>query len=148
MPVIGNHTGSVAEGGTLLLSASELSATDTDSPADTLRFTIQSLPAHGSLKKGDAVLTVDGSFTQAELAAGQITYAHNGTNTTSDAVNFTVQDAAGNTSAAATLTLSISAVDDDMPVIGNQTSSEGRRGERERSPRESPAPEANTRFDP
>ncbi len=73
-------------------------STDLDDTAGNLTYSVNSGPANGTLSSS--------SFTQAELAAGDITYTHDGSETTTDSIDFEVTDPFGLTDTA-TLTLTI-----------------------------------------
>ncbi len=96
-----------------------LSAKDANDTAANLTYSIASAPANGTLSST--------SFTQAELAAGDITYTHDGSETTSDSIDFVVTDPLGLTDTA-TLTLTINPVN-DAPVIGNLTTGSASEGD-------------------
>jgi len=68
---------------------------------------------------GAAVTT----WTQAQIDTGQVVYVHDGSNTTSDSITFTVDDGQGNSLAGQTFALTITAVDDDAPTQVNNTGS-------------------------
>ncbi|MCA9175802.1 MAG: hypothetical protein KDB14_15055, partial [Planctomycetales bacterium] len=106
-PVVGNHAATLSEGQTLVLAPAHLSATDADSDDAALQFTISAAPAHGTLSLNGVALAAGQSFTQAQLVAGDVRYAHDGSNTTTDAFTFTVVDPAGNSTPATDLALTI-----------------------------------------
>ncbi|MFV1964617.1 MAG: cadherin-like domain-containing protein, partial [Pirellulaceae bacterium] len=118
-PVVDNRSATLAEGATLTLAASHLSATDTESEDATLIFTLQSAPANGELKKDGTTLAANGTFTQADVTSGKIRYTHDDSNTTGDRFTFTVKDRAGNETGTDTFAITITPVDDDTPVVGN-----------------------------
>jgi hypothetical protein len=91
----------VDEGGTVALSAAQLQATDSDNAPAELLFTLTAAPAHGALLKSGGALAVGGTFTQAELDAGGLSYTHDGGETAADSFNFTVGDGSATTAAAA-----------------------------------------------
>jgi hypothetical protein len=79
-------------------TATQLTGADSDSNLDHFIATV--LPTHGTLyKNGVAVVVSVTQFTVAEIAAGALTYKHDGTNN-SDSVTFQAVDALGATSAA------------------------------------------------
>ncbi len=66
---------------------------DADNPsASSLTFTVSAIPANGSIKLSGSPLSVNGTFTQADVNAGNVTYIHDGTATTTDSFQFTVSD--------------------------------------------------------
>jgi len=92
-----------------------LLATDADGPAP-VAYTLGSSPTNGVLKLGTATLQTGQTFTQLDIANGQLTYIHNGGETTSDRFQFTVTDGLGATSAATTFSISVLAIN-DAPVL-------------------------------
>lgn len=77
----------VLEGGTLTMTATQFNASDADSPLASLTYKLTAAPGAGSLfidannngvlDSGEA-LALNGSFTQAQLASGQVRYVHDG----------------------------------------------------------------------
>ena len=124
-----NQSITVAEGSTnTALTLSELQSTDVDTNDASLIYTV------GDVTNG--TLTINGSawaagtndtFTQQDIIDGNILYSHDDTNTTSDGFSYTVEDPTGNTLAAQTFSITVTAVDDDAPTAVNQstTVSEG-----------------------
>ena len=100
----GDLAGALDEGAVYVFSTADLNSTDVDNDAGTLKYVLTSAPAQGTLFRdnnnngvvdaGEAIATVadstsvaainaiatSGYFTQAEVAAGTIKYAHNGQN--------------------------------------------------------------------
>lgn len=105
----------LSEGTSAAITPSFLLATDADGPAP-VAYTLGSIPANGILKLGTATLQTGQTFTQLDIANGQLTYIHNGGETTSDRFQFTVTDGLGATSAATTFSISVLAVN-DAPVL-------------------------------
>jgi VCBS repeat-containing protein len=99
---------SVAEGGTL---TGALTANDRDLPNDTLAFAVVTGPAHGTL-----VLNPDGTGS----------YTHDGSENFADSFVYKVTDAKG-ASSQATVTLTITPVNDNTPVAqaGSASVAEG-----------------------
>ncbi|MCC2606356.1 Ig-like domain-containing protein [Planctobacterium marinum] len=132
-PTIGTNLGlTVNEGGTGVITTTQLADSDPDDTGTGLTFTVTSAVSNGTLfldadddntaDSGEA-LTVNSTFTQQDLADGNIQYAHNGGETTSDSFVFSLAD--GGEDGATTLTnqtfsISVTSVN-ETPVI---TSSE------------------------
>ena len=80
------------EGTSAPLGASNLLATDPDSPDGDIEFIVVQSPSAGDLLRqtGETaeILGNGDSFTQTELTQEQIVYVHNGTETTSDSFDF------------------------------------------------------------
>ena len=79
-PVIGNNTLTVLEGGTVVLSATELSATDVDNADSGLVFNVSNVIA-GQFELTSAPQTAITSFTQAQVSAGDVVFVHDGSET-------------------------------------------------------------------
>lgn len=74
-PVLSANNGaSVTVGSTVTISAAALRATDADDAADGLTFTIDSLPANGTLRLGTVVLQAGDTFTQDDIDQGLLNY--------------------------------------------------------------------------
>ena len=97
----------VDEGGTIIATNGNLRVLDSDDHATALCYEVVSAPAYGLLSLG--------SFTQADIDAGRLTYRHDGSETTADVFEVRVSDAAGR-AASAKLALAIGPVN-DAPVI-------------------------------
>ncbi len=86
--VTGDLTATVAEGATYTITAADLGYTDTDDTATGVNFNVSDLV--------NGVVRVNGSpattFTPAQLAAGQVTFTHNGGETTSASFKVNVED--------------------------------------------------------
>ena len=106
------NTGStVAEGGTDTITNTKLRYDDLQ-PAGSVTYTINSGPTNGRFE-----LTTDSgvavtSWTQAQIDANQVVYVHDGSNTTSDSISFTVDDGLGNALSGQTFAITITAVND------------------------------------
>ncbi|WP_161569179.1 cadherin-like domain-containing protein [Candidatus Oscillochloris fontis] len=108
VPVVGNASMTVSEGSTNPVT---LSASDPDTAAANLTFTVTGGPSNGSLSAT--------TFTQAQLSAGTVTYTHDGTNTSSDSFTFTLSDGV-NTPVPGTFNITITA-QNDAPIAAPQT---------------------------
>ncbi len=123
-PTQSNNTGStIAEGGTDTLINSELLYTDSEQPATAVAYTVTSVPANGQLELTTGAGVAITSFTQDDINNNRLVYVHDGSNTTSDSFDFTVNDGQGNTLAGQSFALTITAVDDDAPTQSNNTGS-------------------------
>ncbi|WP_145288461.1 FG-GAP-like repeat-containing protein [Rosistilla oblonga] len=98
----GNTGATVVEGSTgNTITAAMLQTTDVDNTNAQLVYTVDSIPVNGTLYRNVVALSATDTFTQADIAAGLITYDHNGSQTASDSFAFTVDDGAGTTTSAA-----------------------------------------------
>ncbi|MEM8672094.1 MAG: DUF2341 domain-containing protein, partial [Planctomycetota bacterium] len=116
-PVIATNTGmTVNEGSTNnVITTAMLNEGDVDDGGAGLTYTVTSVPANGTLSlSGFGTLGLNDTFTQADIDAGNVTYDHNGSETTSDTFNFTLSDGGedGSTSASGTFNIAITPVND------------------------------------
>lgn len=89
-PVIDTNAGvTVDEGGTVVLSTSELSTSDPDNDPSGLTYTVVTAPLAGNVLVDGSE---DTSFTQAQLEAGLVSYAHDDSEATEDSFEFRVSD--------------------------------------------------------
>jgi ELWxxDGT repeat protein/VCBS repeat-containing protein len=117
LPTLAINTGlTLSEGESRTLSSTVLQVTDDDSATTQLSYTLNSLPTQGGLSLNNAVLAVNGVFTQADLEAGnRLRYQHNGSESTTDSFSFTVLDRSGGT-VSSSFTFAILPVN-DRPVV-------------------------------
>ncbi len=118
--VLTTNTGSTVAENSLgnILSAAMLATTDVDHSASQLTYTVTSSTTNGTLRRSGVALTLNSTFTQADVDAGLITYDHNGSETSSDAFSFSVDDGTG-TQSTGTFNLTITPVNDHAPVINS-----------------------------
>jgi uncharacterized repeat protein (TIGR01451 family) len=116
-PVLATNTGlTVDEGGSGAITATHLQVTDADNTAGQLTYTVGTAPTRGSLRRDGVALTNGGTYTQADIDAGLLSYAHDGSQTTSDSFTFTVADGAGGSIGLTTFAITVNPVN-DPPVI-------------------------------
>ena len=119
-PTAGANLGlTLAEGATVVLDGSLLKTTDADNTAAQLVYTVAQLPAHGTLNLSGAALATNGTFTQADIDAGRISYTHDSSENFTDDFKFTVTDGEFILSEA-TFAFAITPVN-DAPKIAPQT---------------------------
>ena len=114
--VLATNTGStVAEGsaGTVITTAM-LETTDVDNTDAQLVYTVDAVPTYGTLRLNGTALGLNDTFTQADIDAGNVTYDHDGSQTSADSFDFTVDDGAG-TSTSSTFSFTVTNVN-DAPV--------------------------------
>ena len=104
------------EGGTALITGTELSSTDPDNTAAQLAYTIRQLPAHGTLLLDQAQQTQGRPFTQADVDAGRVSYTHDGSETLEDSFLFSLSDGAGGTLGATRFDVHVTPLN-DQPVV-------------------------------
>ena len=96
-PAIATNAGLTVDEGaaTQTIGNTVLNVTDTEQPPAELIYTVTSLPVNGTLYLSGVEVAVSDTFTQADIDSGNLTYTHDGSETTSDSFNFTVSDGAG-----------------------------------------------------
>jgi uncharacterized membrane protein len=123
-PVVNANTGiTLAEGATGGIATAALEVTDVDNVAADLAYTVTVVPGNGQLELTTGPGTAITSFTQADIDAGRLVYVHNDSNTTTDSFTFTVSDGAGGSLGATLFSITVTAVDDDPPVVAANTGS-------------------------
>ncbi len=95
-----------------------LGVSDPDSNASQIRYVLQAVPSSGTLSRFGP-LTVGSSFTQADINSGNVTYRHNGSETTSDSFVFRVVDDAGNTTNSTVFSININPINDPPVIVSN-----------------------------
>ena len=107
-PVAGDGTATVTEGGSTAIDVL-VGATDPDgdNTIDPTTVTIVTAPAHGT--------------TTINPTTGVITYTHDGSETLTDTITYTIDDTTGATSAPATITITITPVNDGPPATVDST---------------------------
>ena len=74
-----------------------LQTTDVDNTDSQLVYTVDMIPANGTLRLSGSALANGQTFTQTDIVAGLVTYDHDGSQTPSDSFDFTVDDGTGTT---------------------------------------------------
>ncbi|MCK6491489.1 MAG: hypothetical protein L6R48_24835 [Planctomycetes bacterium] len=88
-----NRALAVGIGGTVAVGIADLALSDADQVADsTLVWTLETPPAAGDWLLDGAALVAGGGFTQADLAAGRISYRHRGGPAAGDALGLRFSD--------------------------------------------------------
>jgi ELWxxDGT repeat protein/VCBS repeat-containing protein len=121
LPVLAQNTSlTVNEGTAADINSSRLRATDNDTPAGQLLYTVTDLPDRGNLLLNGTTLAIGSTFTQADLdAANRLRYQHDGSETLSDSFSFTLFD--GSTSLAGnTFSITVNPVNDAPVLVTNQ----------------------------
>ena len=91
-PVVTNNGGNVDEDNTLTLTQAMLSMADIDTPTTNRVFTLQSVPANGTLYLNAAALIVAATFTEQDIINGLVTYEPTVNFNESDSFDFTASD--------------------------------------------------------
>ena len=104
--IVAVNTGAtVVDGSTgTTVTALMLDTTDADHTATQVIYTLTTAPGNGTLKLSGATLNLSDTFTQDDINSGKVTYDHDGSASTSDSFDFSVDDGPG---AASTGTFSI-----------------------------------------
>jgi len=135
-PVLVSSAGiTVSEGFATTISSSNLLVTDVEQAAPQIVYSLNSLPTKGALLLnvlgGALPLTLNSTFTQADITSNRLVYQHNGSETSgsggldvpgSDNFTFTATDGAGGFLVPAQRTFSISVLQtNDAPVLVTNT---------------------------
>ncbi len=110
-----NAGATAPEGGSVWLDSSVLSASDVDNSAGELQYTVTTEPDNGWLSHD--------SFTQANLDAGEVSYTHDGSETTSDSFSFSLSDGAGSSIEGTAFALTITP-QNDAPFFTSEPGTE------------------------
>jgi len=114
------------EGSSSIVSSGALLITDNDGPLP-ITYTLGSTPTNGGLLRGTQTLTLGQTFSQTEITGGQIFYAHNGGETSSDEFTFTASDGLGAVVPLTTFSITVNPVNDPpvLTVPGVQQADQG-----------------------
>jgi len=112
-----NNGATLNEDAIHIIVQAELETTDVEQAANNLTYTINAIPVNGTLHNGGGpALIVGNTFTQNDININNITYDHDGGETTTDAFTFTVTDGVGGTTLATVFNITITPVN-DVPVL-------------------------------
>ncbi|XP_072552171.1 FRAS1-related extracellular matrix protein 2-like [Salminus brasiliensis] len=115
-PVVINKGVKLPEGGSVILTTDILSTSDLNSPDERLRFTVTRPPSRGHLECTDLPGLAISSFTQLQLAGSKIRYVHTSLEEAHlDSFEFQVSD--GWNVVFRTFRVSITDVDNKLPVL-------------------------------
>ncbi|MCA0959819.1 gliding motility-associated C-terminal domain-containing protein [Muricauda ruestringensis] len=113
-----NTGSSLSEGGTDIISSTELDFDDAEEADTDITYTLDSTPSNGILRNNTTPLLAGGTFTQDDLNNNRIDYVHNGGNTTSDSFQFDVSDGQGGSVDNQTFSFTIAAIN-DAPTVSS-----------------------------
>ena len=123
-PLLITENATVDEGSENTLTTAVLTATDADDLlSNELTFSLGSVPLHGKLTLNGNTLSPGNTFTLAALEADQLIYTHDGSETSSDFFDVSVQDGGedGSIPSSGRFSISITEVIDPAPdVKGDQ----------------------------
>ncbi len=112
-PTVGTNAGlTVSEGGSGVVTAAQLDYNDAQQADGAITFTVTSVATNGTLFRNGVSLGMGGTFTQADINGGLISYTHNGGETTSASFGFSVSDGAGGSVAGQSFAFAVTPVDD------------------------------------
>ena len=114
-----NTGATVNEGASTVISNAQLGFNDVDNTDAQITFALSATPAHGMLLRNGAALMAGGSFTQADIANNLLRYAHDGSETTSDAFAFSVSDGIAPAIAGQSFALTITPQNDAPQITSN-----------------------------
>ncbi|XP_033743920.1 LOW QUALITY PROTEIN: extracellular matrix protein 3-like [Pecten maximus] len=89
-PVLMFGTLPVMEGANKLITPFELKAIDKDTPSHSIEYTLTQIPLHGNILYDHSRIVT--TFTQEDIELNKISYQHDGSETLSDSISFTVTD--------------------------------------------------------
>lgn len=111
VPTVLVNTGvSVNEGGEIIITDDNLKSTDSDGPAYTLTYVINSGPFHGTLNHY--------GFTQNQISNGAVKYTHDGSEAAADSFKFVVRDGDGGLSEEQAFVITIIGINDPPTFTG------------------------------
>lgn len=105
----------VDEGSAATLSSYHLSGSDLESGAAQLVYTLTAPPANGTVYLSGSPIGSGGIFTQDDVNNSRVSYVHNGSETASDSVSFSLTDAHGG-STSGSLAINVNPVNDPPSV--------------------------------
>jgi ELWxxDGT repeat protein len=116
-PVLNANTGAtVDEGASTMVLNAQLDFNDPDNTDSQITYTLTSLTANGTLFRGGIALALNDTFTQADIVGNLLSYTHDGSETTSDQLGFSVSDGIAPAVTGQTFAFTVIPVN-DPPVI-------------------------------
>jgi hypothetical protein len=109
----------VAESGSALIMADALAASDADNLAEELTFTITGAPSAGDLVLDNVILGFEDTFTMQDIDDGMLEYKHDGSETTSDSFQVTVEDLEPRSDGPVNFPIAITPVNDAPEITTN-----------------------------
>jgi len=106
------------EGADSTLSAVNLAVTDVEDGPSGLQYTVDTVPANGELLLSGSPLAQGGTFAQVDVNDGRLVYQHDGSETTSDSFEFTVEDQSGDgRTVSGTFSMDVTPVNDPPTLV-------------------------------
>jgi hypothetical protein len=116
-PTLGANAGlTLAEGATATITPAMLDFNDAEQADSAITYTLASAPTNGILLLNGSFLGVGGSFTQAQVNNGLVSFQHDGGETSSAGFAFSVSDGAGGLVAGQSFAVAVTPVN-DAPVV-------------------------------
>lgn len=116
-PTITHNLGlQLIQGESKLVTSELLTVSDDDNTPVQLLYTIVTAPVNGQLKKSGTAIASSGTFTQADINAGLISYDHDGFNGAIDSFTFTITDGSGANIGATNFSITIDIVTGVEPI--------------------------------
>lgn len=110
-PVVAtNQTLTLEEGASSVITNNELQVTDAD--GDGIIFNINSLPDGGTLQLNNVDLAANDTFTQTDVNSGNLSYNHDGGETTGDSFSLSASDGNGGNTGNIDFQVQVNAVND------------------------------------
>ncbi|PCK06169.1 MAG: hypothetical protein COA42_17515, partial [Alteromonadaceae bacterium] len=106
-PIASNSSMVVYQGGTIIVTSASLSATDSDSADNGLTYTVSDVTSGNLSVNGSPWSATNNNFTQQNIIDGTVIYTHDGSNSTVDLFNYSINDGAGNVLAAQAFNIGI-----------------------------------------
>jgi len=116
-----NQSGTFNTDASRVITLADLSADDTEIPADQLVFTIKSLPASGTLNFDGSAAGIGQTFTQADIAAGKLSYQNTVNTSRTDSFTFTVAYLSSTQTAEETFAITMNDVTPPVAIAQNVT---------------------------
>ncbi|XP_056323273.1 FRAS1-related extracellular matrix protein 2a [Danio aesculapii] len=114
-PQITNTGFTVLERGVHVITSAELDANDLDTDIKLISFTLSQTPLHGHLQYTFTDLKKGSHFNLMDISDGQVSYVHNGDETTSDSFKLDVSD--GVHVVTITVKVAVKLIDDETPTL-------------------------------
>lgn len=86
-----SNNASVVEAGTIPLTNRQFPTPSISGTPRTIIYTVADAPNHGQLRLNSTTLRVGSTFSQADINVGRLSYQHDGSETASDAFDYTVR---------------------------------------------------------
>ncbi|MBF0196305.1 MAG: tandem-95 repeat protein, partial [Planctomycetes bacterium] len=121
IPYVSGNTGlTLAEGASDIISSSNLLYSDKQQSSANLIYSISSVPTNGTLYLSAVAISSGDNFLQSEISSNNLSYTHDGGESSSDSITFTVSDNVGGITSTASFLFTITPVN-DPPVQSTLT---------------------------